>query len=69
MSATFRRRVGWDVVLAGTTAIILAASIVAALSFWGENARYAIPVQSLIIAAVMIAAYRWTHGGVKEVTA
>jgi hypothetical protein len=68
-SATFRRRIGWDVTLGATSAIALAACVVAALSFRGENARYAIPVQPLIIAAVMIAGYRWTHGGVKEVTA
>ena len=58
VSAGLRRRVGWDAVLTGTTAIILTASIVPALTFWGENARYAIPVQSLIIAIVLIAAER-----------
>ena len=58
ISAGLRRRVAWDVTLTGIVAIVLTGSIVPAFSFWGENARYAIPVQALVIAVVLIAAER-----------
>ena len=54
-SRELRQRIGWQFTLSSIAILILAASIVPALSFWGENARYAIPVQSLVIVVVLIA--------------
>lgn len=58
-SRELRQRIGWQFTLSSIAILILAASIVPALSFWGENARYAIPVQSLVIVVVLIAGRGW----------
>jgi hypothetical protein len=63
---------GWNA--AGLlTATVLAASLLQALLEYGENARYALPTQSIAMAAVIIAvalltergrrAEAWAHGG------
>lgn len=51
-----RRRLGWDLGLTTLAAIVLLTSIVQALAIWVENARYAIPVQPLVITIVLCVA-------------
>ena len=58
VSGTWRARLGWGPELAALAAVALGACTVAALIEWGENARYGIPVQALVIAIVLISAER-----------
>ncbi len=66
LSPAFRQRLSWDLGLTTLAAIVLGTSLVQALAIWVENARYAIPVQPLVIVIVLSAAHRLTasSGGV-----
>jgi hypothetical protein len=58
-SRRFRSRVAYDLPLAAISAVVLAASLIQALGEYGENARYAVPVQALVVVGVTLAARRW----------
>src|SRR5204863_1592970 len=49
VSSRFRARVRYDFTLAAISTVVLSSSLVQALGEYGENARYAVPVQSLVI--------------------
>ncbi len=69
VSRRFRGRIGYDLTLASISAVVLAASLVQALSEYGENARYAVPVQALIVVAVALATRRWFEAAASNVAA
>jgi hypothetical protein len=58
LSARVRHRVGFDLALGTIGAVVLATSLVQALGEWGENARYGVPIQALVVVAVVLAARR-----------
>lgn len=58
ISPALRRRLRWDLGLTTLAAIVLGTSLVQALAIWVDNARYAIPVQPLVIMIVLCAAQR-----------
>jgi hypothetical protein len=59
LSRGFRLRTGWGISLTSISMLILLASLVQALTEYGDNPRYAIPVQGLTIFVVLIAVYNW----------
>jgi hypothetical protein len=62
ISRRFRARVGFEWSLASISAVVIATSIVQALGEYGENARYAVSVQALVVLVVALAASRWRAG-------
>ena len=58
LSPALRQRLHWDLGLTTLAAIVLGASLVQALAIWVDNARYAIPVQPLVIVIVLCAVHR-----------
>jgi len=60
ISPTLRRRLHWDLELTTLSIIVLMTSVVQAVAIWAENARYAVPVQSLVVVVVLCTAAR--HG-------
>jgi O-antigen ligase len=64
LAPALRRRLQWDLGLTTLAAIVLLTSMVQALAIGVENARYAIPVQPLVIIIVLCAVLRFVarHG-------
>jgi hypothetical protein len=60
-SRRFRDRVRWELELSGLCAVVLLASLVQAMGEWGENPRYAIPVQALVVLVVLVVGWRWAR--------
>lgn len=65
-SPQFRRKIGLDVKLFTIAAIILMTSVVQALTEYGENGRYAIPVQMLTMYFVLITSWRFLRSEKKR---
>jgi len=63
VSGTLRRRLGAGVELASLVAVVLLASFAQAAAIWVENARYAIPVQPLVVLVVVVTALRLAGQG------
>jgi hypothetical protein len=59
LAPVLRRRLQWDLGLTTLAAIVLLTSMVQALAIGVENARYAIPVQPLVIMIVLCAVHRF----------
>jgi hypothetical protein len=53
-----RHRTKWDLDLTFVSAAILSASLVQALAEYGTNSRYAVPIQALVVLAVLVASFR-----------
>jgi len=59
LSPRVRRRTRWDLDLFSIAAIILLAATVQALAEYGENARFAVPVQGMVVLFMMVVGARW----------
>ena len=61
VSGRVRGRANFDWRLASIAAVVLATSVVQALAEYGENARYAVSVQPLVVVAVAVAVRAWVE--------
>jgi hypothetical protein len=58
LSPAIRRRTGWDLDLSTIAAIVIFSATVQALAEYGENARFAIPIQGLVVLLLLIVGFR-----------
>ncbi|HXG05455.1 MAG TPA: hypothetical protein VNO23_18835 [Candidatus Binatia bacterium] len=61
-----RRMLRLDPALAALAAAVLLASLTQAAAIWVENARYAIPVQPLVVLCVLVAALRLAESRLRQ---
>lgn len=58
-SRRVRGRIGLDIALVSIGTIVFATSVVQAVAEYGENARYGVPLQALIVLSVGLGIRRW----------
>jgi hypothetical protein len=66
LSPALRQLIHWDLGLSTLASVVLITSVVQAVGIWAENARYAIPVQPLVIVIILSVAVRWLDALVRE---